>query len=404
MKTPRPHQRDAIRKISNGNVVVGATGSGKSLVGLVYYYTNILEGSVEPFRKPTKSVSLYIITTATKRDSLDWNSECAEFALSTNQEASVNGIKVVIDSWNNIKKYKDIRGGFFLFDEQKTTGYKRWSKIFIRIAKNNRWILITATPSDRWMDLLSVFIANGFYKNKRDFVNQHVTYNPYVKYPSITGYRNVNKLRILKKRIFVIIDYQSPSIIENKVISVDYDVDALTQIEKTEWNPFTDSPIINLSEFASVLRRSLNSHPSRINEAIRIRNTVKKLIVFYNFNFELEILKHGYSGIKIGELNGHRHDALPVGSDWVYLVQYNSGNEAWECFTTNHMLFYSLNYSFRIMTQAKGRINRLTSGFNYMYYYYLVSNHWLDKGIQKALNKKRDFNNKEILGLNKRIT
>ena len=69
---------------------------------------------------------LYIITTAKKRDTLEWEGELSPFLLSTNPDVNLYQNKVVIDSWNNISKYKDITDAFFIFDEQRVVGSGTW--------------------------------------------------------------------------------------------------------------------------------------------------------------------------------------------------------------------------------------------------------------------------------------
>lgn len=396
MRKPWAHQRQAVDRLSNGSVLVGGTGSGKSFAALVYYYEKVLGGSIDPPRLPSNRIDLYVITTAMKRDRLDWDKEATAIAISKHIDVGLPEINFTVDSWNNIKKYKDIRGAFFIFDEQKTLSYGAWSRTFIRIAKRNRWVLLTATPADRWIDLMSVFIANGLYKNKTAFVNEHVHYAPYVKYPVIRSYLNVPKLRRHKERLFVYMTDSRTREAHDHHIFVEYDKEAVNRLLKTEWNPFTDQPIRNLAEHVHCMRRIINSDPSRLKETRKIFELGHRLIVFYNFNFELELLRDLFSDTIVAEHNGHKHDPLPEGDRWVYLVQYLSGNEAWECFTTNRMLFFSLNYSHRITKQAKGRIDRNNTTFSDLHYYILLSKSQLDLAILRAQKQKRKFNEKEL--------
>lgn len=365
------HQRNALRKLNNGNVLVGGTGSGKSLTALSYYAK---EGLTTP---------LYIITTAKKRDEGDWQREAARLDIT----------KLVVDSWNNIKKYAKTTGSFFVFDEQRLVGKGIWVKSFLTLVKHNKWILLSATPADTWMDLIPVFIANGFYKNRTWFIREHVIYAPYVKYPKILGYLGEAKLRRNRDSIFVLMPskkHTKPQVVK---INVDYNLSLVREVLKKQWDPFGDKPIKNLPEETFIIRKVINSHPDRIFKLRQIHSMVKKLIIFYNFTFELEIMKFWFKdNTVIAEQNGFKHDLLPEGDSWVYLVQYNSGAEAWECFTTNHMAFYSANYSYRKMHQARGRIDRHNTHYVDLYYYELVSDSYIDKTIQEAFTKKKDFN------------
>ncbi len=365
------HQKTARAKLRNGSVLVGGTGSGKSLTALSYYAK---EGLTTP---------LYIITTAKKRDEGDWQREAARLDIT----------KLVVDSWNNIKKYAKTTGSFFVFDEQRLVGKGIWVKSFLKLVKHNKWILLSATPADTWMDLIPVFIANSFYKNRTQFIREHVIYAPYVKYPKILGYLGEVKLRRHRDSVFVLMPskkHTKPQVVK---INVDYNLSLVKNVLKTQWNPFELKPVKNLSEETFIIRKIINSHPDRIFKLRQIHSQVKKLIIFYNFTFELEIMKFWFEGhTVVAEQNGFKHDPLPDGDDWVYLVQYNSGAEAWECFATNHMAFYSANYSYRKMHQARGRIDRHNTHYVDLYYYELVSDSYIDKTIQEAFEKKKDFN------------
>ena len=365
-----PHQRDALSKLHNGAILVGGTGSGKSLTALSYV-------------KLKESMPLYVITTAKKRDEGDWEREAAKLGVSD----------LVVDSWNNIKKYVGVFSSFFIFDEQRVVGYGVWTKSFIKITQKNKWILLSATPADTWMDLVPVFIANGFYKNKTHFVREHVNYAPYLTFPKIVGYRNELKLESHKEQVFVSMPFKRHTTSHINEIKVGYESIFVKEIVKTQWNPFTDLPIDSIAEEVSVIRQIINRHPTRAFALMKIYEIAKRLIIFYNFNFELEILKTWFEPLTVvAEQNGFKHQPVPTGDNWVYLIQYKSGSEAWECFTTNHMAFYSLTYSYRTMIQAMGRIDRHNTHYKDLYYYKLLSKSYLDVSVMRAFNAKKDFN------------
>jgi hypothetical protein len=370
------HQKEALSELHNGSVLVGNTGSGKSLVALSYYKEVV--GVSQP---------LYIITTAKKRDEKDWDKEAAKLDIS----------ELIVDSWNNIKKYVDVSNAFFIFDEQRVVGSGVWVKSFIKITKKNQWILLSATPADTWMDLIPVFVANGFYKNRTQFIREHVIYAPYVTFPKIVGYRNEAKLLKHKDNTFVLMLVERHTTSNILRLKVDYNKELVKQTMRKQWNPFVDKPIENFPQEVSIVRQIINSHPSRVFRLLGIHDVVKKLIIFYNFNHELDILRRWFKDKTLmAEHNGFKHEPLPEGSDWVYLVQYHSASEAWECFTTNHMAFYSLHYSHRKMKQARGRTNRHNTHYTDLYYYELVSDSFLDKAILKAYEQKKVFNIKML--------
>lgn len=398
----KPHQKTALKQMHNGCILCGGTGSGKSITGLAYYFTTC-DGKVTPKIIDMKNPrNLYIITTAKKRDSGEWIGDMSHFGLCPDKEIMTKySIDIVIDSWNNIQKYANVKNAFFIFDEQRVVGYGAWTKAFLTIAKNNLWILLSATPGDTYMDYMPVFIANGFYRNKTEFTREHVVYSPYItKYPQIEKFVGTGKLNYYRRKILVDMPYDKPAEQHHIDIYLDYDKKAYKDLCKTRWNYEEDTPIENASQFCYLLRKIVNRDESRINKVIDILKDRNRVIVFYNYDYELDILKNAEydDNVKIAEWNGHRHEMVPSSSKWIYLVQYNAGAEGWNCITTDTMIFYSQNYSFKMMAQAAGRIDRLNTPFADLYYYHLKSKSGIDLAIAKALDEKKKFNESKFAG------
>lgn len=366
-----PYQRKAVDRLHNGSVLCGKVGSGKSLTGLFYYMENHID-------KP-----LYIITVAKKRNDREWH-----------RDFEALGIDGVVDSWNNIEKYTDVKDAFFIFDEQRAIGYGKWGMAFIHIARKNNWIMLTATPGDVWMDWMCIFIANNFYRNKTDFVDQHVEYNPYSKFPQIRRYHKTDKLERFRKYLAVPMQDFRTTNLHRKYINADFDKDLYQTVVKTRFNPYTEEPIMNASEFTQVLRRIINTSERRRIHAKQEIMTRDKVIVFYNYTYELDILKGICQELDRAyyQWNGQKHEAIPDAETWVYLVQYTAGAEGWNCITTDTILFYSLNYSYRIMEQSEGRINRVNTSFENLYYVYLKSPASIDDAIERSIRSKKKFN------------
>ena len=318
----------------------------------------------------------------------------SHFLLSTRHELNKYDNKVIVDSWNNIKKYKDVSDAFFIFDEQRVVGSGTWVKAFLDITKNNKWILLSATPGDTWSDYIPVFIANGFYKNKTEFMREHAVFSRFSKYPKIEKYIGTGKLLKQRREILVDMKFKRETIQHHCDIFVTYDNKLYKDIMKRRWDIWNDEPITNASGLCYSLRKLVNSHDSRCIKLLELFETHKKIIVFYNFDYELDILKSLYYGedVKVAEWNGHKHEPTPVGSKWVYLVQYTAGAEGWNCITTDTIVFYSLNYSYKIMHQSAGRIDRLNTPYKDLYYYYMKTRSGIDIAIERALNDKRKFN------------
>ena len=395
------YQMDAVNNMRNGCILNGGVGSGKSRTGL-YYYFKEQGGSINPDYVPMKHKpkDLYIITTARKRDDLEWEGELVPFLLSTHPDQNVfYGNKVVVDSWNNIKKYSDISGAFFIFDEQRVVGSGAWVKSFLKIARGNDWILLSATPGDTWSDYIPVFIANGFYKNKSEFLREHVVYSRFSKYPKIDRYLNTGRLVRLRNRILVDMDFTRHTIPHHEDVYCRYDISKYKDAIKTRWDPYKNEPIQQASGLCYILRRVVNEDESRQQALLEIFEQHPKMIVFYNFDYELDILKGIYYGnnCEIAEWNGHAHNPIPQSERWVYLVQYTAGCEGWNCVRTDTIVFYSQNYSYKVMEQASGRIDRLNTPFRDLYYYHLKSRSGIDLAISKALKEKKQFNERKFV-------
>lgn len=406
-------QLKALGNMHNGCILNGGVGSGKSRTSLAYYYVQyggrVYEGkpsqtafpASEQYVKMRSPADLYIITTARKRDTLEWEKELSVYLMSTDPDTNLYTNKIVIDSWNNITKYVGIKNAFFIFDEQRVVGYGKWTKSFLKITDNNKWILLSATPGDTWTDYMPVFIANGFFRNKTDFYHKHVILNPYItKFPSIMKYTNEAHLNRLRRYILVDMSDQRKTIPHHIKVVCGFDSYNYDYVVKNRWNIFTNQPIENASEYCQVLRKIVNSDESRKQAFLEILMQHKRAIVFYTYDYELEILRYLCSKYIekgwYGEWNGHKHNPIPDTDSWVYVVQYTAGSEGWNCTTTDTIIFYSQSYSYKMMEQAAGRINRLNTPYSDLFYYHIKSNAKIDLAVSNALNKKKKFNEKNF--------
>ena len=396
----RDYQLAAIQNMKTGCILNGGVGSGKSLTSLSYYYMQ--NGGSEIFltggkhKKMKDPKDLYIITTARKRDTMEWEGELSHFLLSTNPDTSAYKNKVIVDSWNNVKKYKEVKGAFFIFDEQRVVGSGEWVKSFLKIAKSNEWILLSATPGDTWNDYIPVFIANGFYKNKSEFLREHAVFARYSKFPKVEKWMGTGKLNRYRRMILIDMKFDRKTVQHHEDVYVDYDITTYKDVIKSRWDIYKDEPIVNAGGLCYTLRRLVNSDPSRANKLLDIFKQHPKMIVFYNFDYELDILKSLDYGknVTVAEWNGHKHEPTPTKGKWIYLVQYTAGAEGWNCISTDTIVFYSQNYSYKIMHQSAGRIDRLNTPFEDLYYYHLKTRASIDISIARAIKEKKNFNEK----------
>lgn len=391
-----PHQSDAVKKMRNGSILTGDVGTGKSITALAYYYIVSCGGmpkfhSTEfiPMQRPK---DLYVITTAKKRDSKEWEEDAIHFNLA--HAIGPNGVRITVDSWNNIDQYELVDNAFFIFDEQRVVGSGQWSKIFQKIAAKNEWIVLSATPGDSWMDYIPVFLAHGFYKNRTEFVNRHVVYSAFHRFPKVSRYVETERLEKLRQRILVDMPYERHTIRKTETINVTYDKDLFDRVLKDRWHVYEERPIKDVAEMYQLLRKVVNSDVARLGAIMMLMEKHPRLIIYYSFNYELDILRNlGITtGVEVAEWNGKKHDEVPTGDRWVYLVQYTAGSEGWNCITTNAIAFYSLTYSYRAYHQSKGRIDRLNTKYTDLHYYVLRSASMIDQAIWRALMNKKDFN------------
>jgi len=375
----QPHQKAALTQLSDGKILWGAVGSGKSRVAVAYYEQEHRERDV------------YVVTTAKKRDSKDWEGEFARIVVGKHADATLHGI-LTVDSWNNIDKYREVEDAFFIFDEQRLVGSGAWVKAFLKIAQNNKWILLSATPGDTWLDYIPVFVANGFYRNRTEFKHEHVVYAPFTKFPKVERYLNVGKLNRNRNRILVHMRYNNETIRHSRSLQTEYNKELYDSVVKNRWHLYQNRPIKDIAELFGVLRRVVNSDASRVRAIEDLLTKHPKMVVFYNFNYELDILKRLDKDVTVAEWNGHRHEEIPTTDSWLYLVQYVAGSEGWNCVETDTVVFYSLTYSYKNWEQAHGRIDRLNSPFLDLFYYTLRSKAGIDVAISRALKSKKNFN------------
>ncbi len=391
-------QQKALDKLRTGSILVGGVGSGKSITALAYFFDKVCGGNHKSLVTPIHPKDLYIITTARKRDTLEWDDEFRKFGLATDRQFSIGKIFVKVDSWNNIGKYSDVKSAFFIFDEQRVVGSGAWVKAFLKITKSNEWILLSATPGDTWSDYIPVFVANGFYRNRTAFIREHAIFDRFAKYPKIIKYVNEPKLQYFRKKVLVQMSDKRQTVRHFTNVPVGYQKDIYDLAYKNRWNPYENEPIQDAGQLCHILRRIINSDDNRLKMLASLLESHDRVIVFYNLDVELEQLrtiKERYlsaSDFAIAEWNGHKHEPIPKTERWIYLVQYMAGAEGWNCIETDTVIFYSLNYSYKIMEQASGRIDRINTPYTDLYYYRFVSASSIDHAISSALKNKKNFN------------
>ena len=384
------YQLDAVNRMKKGCVLYGEVGSGKTRTALAWYYLQQGGKLGDKYVWMKKPKPLYVITTAKKRDDADWELEATLFLISKETQT------FVVDSWNNIAKYRKVTGAYFIFDEQRVVGSGAWVKAFLDIARKNTWVLLSATPGDKWEDYIPLFVANGFYKNRTEFKYEHLIYKPFSKYPQVIGYQREGKLMKLRKEILINMDDVRTTVEHHEDVWCVYNRTEYLDIVRKRKDPETGEPIKNAAEYCYLLRKVLNSSRDRLLELHGIYMNYRRVVVFYNFDYELEnIMKYlDDRNIIYAQWNGHKHEPIPNTDNWIYLVQYTAGAEGWNCTKTDTMVFFSQTYSYKTLKQAAGRINRKNTPYKDLYYYHFKSKAGIDRAIEAAIKNKRQFNEK----------
>lgn len=393
------HQREAVNNTKNGSIIAGGVGSGKTITSLAYYVEQVCGGSITRNRPMKTPKDVVIITTAKKRDDLDWEKEAVPFGIFRDKTNSYSGVSISVDSWNNVKKYSEDTGKFFIFDEQRIVGNGAWVKAFLKIAKNNEWILLSATPADTWLDYLPVFLAHGFFRTRTEFMDEHVVWTFHGKYRKIRGFYNVSKLKKFRDQVLVEMPFERHTTRHLISTMVEFDEELFRTVWKKRWNVYDDCPLIDSAEMHRIGRKVVNSSPDRLKKIEELSKKHPKLIIFYNFDYELEALRtlKDTLDIEVAEWNGHKHQPVPLGDRWLYLVQYQAGAEGWNCITTDAMVFYSLTYSHKIFEQTQGRTDRINTPFKDLWYYVLMSDSKIDKIIWLSLIAKKNFHEGRLI-------
>ena len=228
---------------------------------------------------------------------------------------------------------------------------------------------------------------------------EHIVYDRYAKFPKVSKYLNERKLNRLRDTILIDMKFDRHTVQHHHDITTEFDRKKYKEVMKNRWDPYKEQPIEQASGLCYVLRHIVNEDKTRAEAILDIYKKHPRLIIFYNFTYERDILidlDYG-EGVEVAEYNGLTHQPIPTGDKWVYIVNYMAGAEGWNSIQTNAIAFYSQTYSYKILQQSIGRIDRLNTPYTDLHYYHLKSKSAIDISINRALKQKKIFNARSFI-------
>ena len=280
---------------------------------------------------------------------------------------------------------------------------------FILKMKPTNVILLSGTPTGgKYEQLWSQLKLLGWNISKRLYWDEFIKF---VKidvggFPikKVTGYKNVDRLKDKLRThgaIFMKSDevFQLPKQIEN-IIKVDntkeykkFNKDRLIKIDDTEL--VGDTSLTKML----YLRQLSSQYNSNKTAALKdlLESTNDRVIVFYNFDKELEIIQEICNKLEkpISMINGHEKNLknFTECNDCVLLGQYQAAAMGLNLQLSNKIIYFSLPLQSELFMQSKKRIHRIGQEKT-CFYWYLITKNSIEEQIFETLKQRRDYTNK----------
>lgn len=255
---------------------------------------------------------------------------------------------------------------------------------FILSLKPSHTILLSGTPTDgKYEFLYSQLRLLGWKITKTAY------YNRYIKtelrsyggptFRVVTGYKNVSELKaklkeygaVFAKAEEVIKLPEKKFIKEYSTVSSDYKKFMKDRIIKIDDKELTGDSTLSKRLYARMLCSAYSK--DKISRLIDLVNsTSDRVIIFYNFNTELEALKKAVSDRPISIVNGQVKDlkAYENNDNSVTLIQYQAGAMGLNLQKANRIIYFSLPERSELFEQSKARICRI--GQEKQCYYHIM--------------------------------
>lgn len=275
---------------------------------------------------------------------------------------------------------------------------------FILSLKPSHTILLSGTPTDgKYEFLYSQLRLLGWKITKTAY------YNRYIKtelrsyggpmFRVVTGYKNVSELKaklkeygaVFAKAEEVIKLPEKKFIKEYSTVSSDYKKFMKDRVIKIDDKELTGDSTLSKRLYARMLCSAYSK--DKISRLIDLVNsTSDRVIIFYNFNTELEALRKVLFDRPISIVNGQVKDlkAYENNDNSVTLIQYQSGAMGLNLQKANRIIYFSLPERSELFEQSKARICRIGQG-KQCYYHIMMCHKSVEEKIYECLLMRKDY-------------
>ena len=275
---------------------------------------------------------------------------------------------------------------------------------FILSLKPSHTILLSGTPTDgKYEFLYSQLRLLGWKITKTAY------YNRYIKtelrsyggpmFRVVTGYKNVSELKaklkeygaVFAKAEEVIKLPEKTFIKEYSTVSSDYKKFMKDRIIKIDDKELTGDSTLSKRLYARMLCSAYSK--DKISRLIDLVNsTSDRVIIFYNFNTELEALRKVLFDRTISIVNGQVKDlkAYENNDNSVTLIQYQAGAMGLNLQMANRIIYFSLPERSELFEQSKARICRIGQE-KQCYYHIMMCHKSVEEKIYECLLMRKDY-------------
>ncbi|MBL0992197.1 MAG: DEAD/DEAH box helicase [Escherichia coli] len=327
-------------------------------------------------------------------------------------------------SWRltELNKWVD-KDTFIIIDESHkvSVSKSKVTKFVMGLSKRAKYnYLCTATPVsngklENWYPQL--FISNVFRKPKKEFeqlfVIKQMRQMGSMRFMQITGYRNEHLLEQMideasvkykRDKGYLPEDYvyktKKPAMYNKLKKSRLYKDDNDLRVELDNSSKLFNSLRQVSHGFLNGISKQVSKEPFERLDAILETHNNERVVIFYNYKWEAEMLKQLLDKLKrpYGEYNGSVKDLKPFknNDNGVVLAQYKSASTGINDFViSNVMVFNSMPLSSTEYLQAKGRTDRHGQDKTPLYYH-IVPDTPIEKKIFSVVTNGKDFTNEMI--------